>query len=150
MQRRIQRRRTGRAPISLIFLRVCLWKFWLHNIYKLYCNQHSIFIIYRYFILSSHYKRIGYDWKGNRNNHQTSKNIPRRDTPPHPVLKSLDPPLKWNIRNASSWKRTTEQSQQHSVILFRGDKEHRSSSFWKQRSLIYCHRWLWKNRFQNS
>ena len=45
-QRRIQRRRSGRAPPVWKSLRVYFWKCWLHNSHKLDCNQNVMLTIY--------------------------------------------------------------------------------------------------------
>ena len=64
----------------LKFVQVYFWKFWLHNMHKLYCNQHEMFTICILFITFTTKHRVCV--KRHQNNLQTSKIITRRDRAP--------------------------------------------------------------------
>ena len=73
-QKRIQHRRTGRAPSVRKLLRVYFWNVRLQNMHKLYCNQHAMFTICTLFS-SLTIKAFGMSL-------QTSKIIPQWDRAP--------------------------------------------------------------------
>ena len=85
-QRRIQRRRTGRASPCLKIFKEWFWKFWLHNTHKSsYWNQHAMFTICISFSILTKKKSIGYVWRGIKTIPRPKQNIACGTAPP--VLK---------------------------------------------------------------
>ena len=69
------------APPCLKFLWVYYWKFWLHNMHKLFCYQHAMFTVC--ILFSAFNKSIGYVWRDIKSIFRP-KTIPRWDRPAPP------------------------------------------------------------------